>query len=242
MAPETQVIDRARAGPPFAVGVLAVLGTLPLVVAETPLMALPRWLSLVLALCVGVVAVGLATAVGAMLAPDVGLETLRHTAFPAEGVHLYRLPALAGVGVALFTLGLGALSGAESSLSLGSAGDSLGVVGVVAGSVLTELLLRFGLMTLVVWLAWTRRPALDRGVTRSGGWSGVLAAALVGSVLTVAVAVVGGAEPVTAFVTGVGPLVGGVVFGLLYWRYDLAAAVVAHGVASLLRAVVVALV
>jgi hypothetical protein len=37
------------------------------------------------------------------------------------------------------------------------------------------------------------------------------------------------------------PFVGGVAFGLLYWRYDLAAAVIAHTTASLLRAMVVAL-
>ena len=242
MEPETRVVGFRRAGAPFAVGTLAVLGTLPGIAAALPL-PVPQWLVVVGVIVVGVVGVGLATTVGAVLAPDVDLRTLAPDRLPGGGVRAYRLPAAVGVGVAVGALGLHTLIvtlGGDPGPGLPALwrGESaLVVLGRVAGGVLAELVLRFGVMTGVVWTAWTYRPALDHGVTRSAAWTGIVAAAAVGGVALFPLAVVAGTGP---SVVGVGFTVGGgVVFGLLYWRYDLAAAVVAHGVASLVRAVVV---
>lgn len=239
MAPKTWVVDRRQAGPPFAVGVLSVLGTLPVVTALEPLSGVPRWLTVFAVIGFGVVGVAFSSAAGATLARDVGLRTLDTDRLPDEGLRTYRLPAVAGVGVALFSLGVHA---GASSLGLDplptdrwAGAGSLAILVSVAGSVVTELVLRFGFMTLVMWAAWTARPRIDGGVARTSAWVGIVAAALLGAFLTVPAAVAGGATPVTVAVTALVPLVAGVVFGTLYWRYDLAAAIVAHAVASLLR-------
>lgn len=242
MVQETRLVSPQRVGPPFAVGVLAVLGTIPFVTAVEPLADVPRWLALVVIVAGGVVGVGLAALVGATLAHDVGLRTLATDRLPGEGVRAYRLPALVGVGVTLLTLGLhgvvAALGRDPALLDQWAGGGSLAVLASVAGGVVTELVLRFGLMTFVVWVAWTSRPAADGGVTRTSAWAGILVAAGVGALAAVPAAAVGGVDPLGVAAVAGGPFVGGVLFGYLYWRYDLAAAVVAHAVASLLRVLV----
>ena len=154
----------------------------------------------------------------------------------------YRLPAVVGVVTAVVTLGIHAVAvavGVDPGPPSRWVGDgSFAVVAGVAGGIIAELVLRFGVMTFVVWTAWTYRPAIDRSVTPASAWAGVVIAAALGGCAAVPVAVVDGAGPAGVVVAAVVPFVGGVVFGLLYWRYDLAAAVVAHAVASLLRALV----
>jgi hypothetical protein len=240
MAPGTRLVEPHRAGPPFAVGVLAVLGTRPVVTTLEPLVGVPRWVVVAAVVGVGVVGVGCAAALGSLLATDVGLRALAPDRLPGDGWRAYRLPAVAGVGVALVTLAIRA--GATSRgvalvpFDVWAGGGSLGVLASVAGGVVTELVLRYGFMTLVVWAAWTYRPAVDRSVTGASAWVGVLAAATLGGSVAVPAALVSGTTVAVA-VAAVVPFVGGVAFGLLYWRYDLAAAVVAHGAASLVRAV-----
>lgn len=238
MASETRVVGARRVGAPFAVGVIAVLGTLPVVTAVGPVAWAPQWLVVVALIAGGVVGVGVAAAVGAMLSPDVGLRALAPERLPGGGFAAYRRPVVAGVGVALLTVCVHAVAGVvgvDPGPLLWTARGSLAVLTAVAGGVVAELLVRFGVMTAVVWTAWTYRPAIDQGVTRAAVWGGILVAALAGGVGSLAVAVVWGDPGVATVIFPVG---GGVVFGVLYWRYDLAAAVVAHAVASLLRATV----
>lgn len=244
MTLETRLVSPQRVGPPFAVGVLAVLGTIPFVSAVEPLADVPRWLAVFVIIAGGAISVGIATLVGAALVRDVGLWTFAPDRLPGDGVRAYRLPVVVGGGVALVTLGL---HGVATTLGSDPAlldrwvdGGSLAVVASVAGGIVTELVLRFGVMTFVVWIAWTTRPAVDGGVTRTSAYAGIVVAAVVGGCATATVAAVGGVDPLASAAAAVGPLVGGTVFGYLYWRYDLAAAIVAHAAASLLRALVAA--
>jgi hypothetical protein len=243
MVAESGVVDARRAGPPFAVGVLAVLGAVPLVAVVGPFAAAPRWLAVSVLVAAGVGGVGVAAAVGATLAPDVGLRTVAPERLPGDGVAAYRLPAAAGVGVGVLGLGVdgaaAALGADPVALGRAAGGPGLAVVASVAAGVVAELCLRFGVMTLVVWLAWTVRPALDRGVPPTAAWAGILTAAALGGCVAAAPAAVAG-DPAAAGAAAAGAGLGGVAFGSLYRRYDLAAAVVAHAVASLLRAVAVA--
>lgn len=242
MTLETRLVSPQRVGPPFAIGILAVLGTLPLVTALEPLADVPRWLAVFVIIAVGATSVGIAAVVGAALVRDVGLWALAPDRLPGAGIRAYRLPVAVGAGVAVITLGLHGVAAALGSdpalLDRWVDGGSLAVLASVAGGVVTELVLRFGLMTFVVWVAWTARPAVDGGVTRTAAYAGIVVAAVVGGCAAVPVAAIGGSDPLTIAVAAVGPLVGGTVFGYLYWRYDLAAAVVAHAVASLLRSLV----
>lgn len=240
MAPQSTVIEAHRVGPPFAVGVLAVLGLLPLVAIVDPLAETPRWLAVAAVVGVGVGSVGLATLVGALLARDVDLQALANPL--TKGPRVYRGAVAVGVGVALVTTATtavaAALGGDPVRFDVWAGTDPLGLVVSVAASVVTELLLRFGVMTLVVWLAWTTRPAVDRGVPRGAVWAGVLVAATAGGVAAASTAFLVGAPLVELVVAAVTPVGGGVAFGWLYWRADLASAVVAHVVASFLRALV----
>ena len=245
MVLETRLVDAHRVGPPFAVGVLAVLGTLPVITTLEPLAGVPRWLLVVAVIAVGVVGVGAAATLGATLAVDVGLRAFAPDRLPGEGIGAYRLPVGIGVGVALATIGVHAV-GSAMGVGVGPInrwmGDgSLGVLASVAGGIVTELVFRYGVMTLVVWTAWTYRPAIDAGVTRASVWTGILAAAALAGCVAVPGMIVDGAGPAVVALAVVVPIGGSVVFGLLYWRYDLAAAVVAHGVASFLRAVIAGL-
>lgn len=103
------------------------------------------------------------------------------------------------------------------------------VMGMLYGGITEELLLRWGFMTLLVWLGWLllRRS----GANPPGGvvWTAILLSAIVfaiGHLPAMALMV-----PLTAIIivrTVLLNAIGGVVFGWLYWRYSLEAAMVAH--------------
>jgi membrane protease YdiL (CAAX protease family) len=108
------------------------------------------------------------------------------------------------------------------------------VVGVLYGGITEELLLRWGLMTLIAWALWKtfrRRHVLP-------GNAVMLAAITLAALLFAAGHLPAAAQiqPLDAvIVTRVLLLnfIGGVVFGWLYWRWSLEAAMVAHAGAHL---------
>jgi membrane protease YdiL (CAAX protease family) len=98
-------------------------------------------------------------------------------------------------------------------------------VRVLYGGITEEVLLRWGFMTVVAWLAWrfSRR-------TPAWMWVAIVVSAVVFAAghLPAASFLVGPlTAPVVAYVL-VANTVFGVVFGWLYWRYGLEAAMVAH--------------
>ena len=104
------------------------------------------------------------------------------------------------------------------------------VARVLYGGITEELLLRWGLMTALVWLAW-RLLQQRRGPVRAGSvWPAIAVSALIFAALHLpAAAVLLGAldVPVVAFVIGVNTAFG-VLFGYLFWRYGLESAMIAH--------------
>jgi hypothetical protein len=107
------------------------------------------------------------------------------------------------------------------------------VARVLYGGITEELLLRWGLMTLLVWAAW-RFVQRGQGAPRAlYVWAAIgLSALLFGAGhLPTAAAVVGDLTmEVSAFVVGANTVFG-VLFGYLYWRYGLEAAMIAHAFA-----------
>ncbi|QYF93213.1 CPBP family intramembrane metalloprotease [Massilia sp. PAMC28688] len=104
---------------------------------------------------------------------------------------------------------------------------------VLYGGIVEEVLVRWGLMTTLIWLPWRLAqkkagPPQARYVVGAIIFSAVLfglghlpaAAAFIAGDLT---------APVVAFVI-VGNSLPGVMFGYLYWRYGIEAAMVAHAV------------
>ena len=226
----------------LAAGLVGVLAVLPYQFSLTgwPAAAvLP--LVVVAALVQNAILVGLAVLVGLVLGPRVGLRVSRPASIPGDSaVAKYGRAALVGVAVGVVIVGLDALVFAPlvGNAVLGGAviaapqargaTAAFGLLASLYGGVTEELLLRFGLLTLLAWLGWRLlgRPAeLPDGVA----WAAILVAAVLFGL---------GHLPVTATLFQLTPAVlarmlvlnglGGVVFGWLYWRYDLVSAMVAH--------------
>jgi membrane protease YdiL (CAAX protease family) len=107
------------------------------------------------------------------------------------------------------------------------------VARVLYGGITEELLLRWGLLTTLAWLAW-RFLQQRRGPVRAGFvWLAIAVSALIFAVghLPAASVLLGAMDvAVVAFVIGVNTAFG-LLFGFLFWRHGLESAVIAHALA-----------
>jgi membrane protease YdiL (CAAX protease family) len=107
------------------------------------------------------------------------------------------------------------------------------VARVLYGGITEELLLRWGLMTALAWLAW-RFLQQRHGPLRAGfAWLAIAVSALVFAAghLPAAAFLLGAMNvSVVAFVIGVNAAFG-VLFGYLFWRHGLESAMIAHALA-----------
>lgn len=184
----------------------------------------------------------IATAVGVALTPKLGLRS--HIVEAAAGVpdawggfRREIAPALivAAVGVAL-VLGLDAatrsLVPAPVNIPAGQEGRTLGltITGVLYGGFVEEILLRWGLMTLLAWLLW-RLFQRGQGTPRAWiMWVAIVASALLfgaGHLPAAAVLYGGLTPPVIVRIVGLNSVLG-IGFGWLFWRYSLEAAMLSH--------------
>jgi hypothetical protein len=217
--------------------VITLLDRLPPSVADA---LPPLWVLLPLQVAQSLVLIGLATALGLWLGPKVGLGApqiyglVRGDRAARSGVRALLLPsALWGllVGAAIVLLDLWAfaprLAASGSSISTLQPPAWQGLLASVYGAVVEELLLRLGLMTLLVWVGVRlTRSAVTRPAV---AWAAIVTSALLFGA---------GHLPTTATLMPLTPLViaralllngiGGLVFGWLYWRRGLLAAVLAH--------------
>jgi membrane protease YdiL (CAAX protease family) len=104
---------------------------------------------------------------------------------------------------------------------------------VLYGGVTEELLLRWGLMTALVWLAWRLLPRPSGTPRTVYIWLAIVVSALLfgaGHLPAAAMLVGELTGDVVLFVVGVNTAFG-VLFGYLFWRYGLEAAMIAHATA-----------
>ena len=104
------------------------------------------------------------------------------------------------------------------------------VAKLLYGGVAEEVLLRWGLMTVLIWLLWRffqKRVGVPRNSYVVGG---IVGAALLFGVLHLPAAAAFGASLTPSVITYiiVGNTLPGILFGFLYWRYGLEAAILAH--------------
>ena len=210
---------------------------LPKLLGQAPLPA-PLWLISLAGLAQSALLLALAVWAGVRLTPSVGL---RAPAFEAvvtgrpigPALRPQLLPGLiAGVlaGVLLFAV----FRYAPAAMAELQERFTVPIVArVLYGGITEELLLRWGLMTALVWLAW-RFLQQRRGPVRAGFVLLAIAvsALLFGAGHLPAASVLLGAMDVTvvAFVIGVNTAFG-LLFGYLFWRHGLESAMIAHALA-----------
>lgn len=102
-------------------------------------------------------------------------------------------------------------------------------MGFLYGGIAEELMLRWGLMALLVWLGWKLLGRSWESPPRGVVWAAVIVAAILFGIghLPALAAMVPLTEIIvvrTVFLN----FIGGVVFGWLFWRHSLEAAMVAH--------------
>jgi hypothetical protein len=208
------------------------------------------WILLPLQVIQSMVLIGAATALGLWLGPKVGLgvpllyrlvsgdrearSRLRALLFPSAG-----LGVLVGVAILLLDLWVFAprLAGAGSDIAALQPPAWQGLMASFYGAIPEELLMRLGLMTVLVWVgARLTRTADPRPAVV---WTAIVATALIFGA---------GHLPTTAAMLPLTPLVitralllngiGGIVFGWLYWKRGLLAAMLAHFSADIVLHVV----
>lgn len=219
-------------------GVVVITATvLPRLLREMPFPA-PLWVVLLASLAQSAVLVALAVWGGVSLAPAVGL---RAPAFEAAATARPLGPALrpqllpgliTGVlgGVLLFAV----IRGAPAALvEVQSRFNPPLLARVLYGGITEELLLRWGLMTALVWLAW-RFLQCRQGTPRAAYlWLAIVVSSFLFGAghLPAAAALIGELSgSVIAFVVCANAAFG-VLFGYLFWRYGLEAAMIAHATA-----------
>lgn len=104
-----------------------------------------------------------------------------------------------------------------------------GLMASFYGGIFEEILLRFFLMTLLIWLFVKVTGKTDGKIYRIGTWLSIIAVAIIFGIMHL---------PATMQITSLTPLVvargiilngfGGVVFGYLYWKRGLESAIIAH--------------
>jgi membrane protease YdiL (CAAX protease family) len=251
----TDATGKTRFGKTFlalaALGVPGVLALIPMVRGQVEalppeLLELPAPLTMALALLNSLILLAIAVAVGTLLAHRVGLRSLvaervrQGTAiWPGLRPHI-PLAVAGGLILSVVILGLDALINpfAGTELAGGLAGGEAPTIGALLaqlllgllyGGIVEELLLRWGLMSLLVWIGW-RVAQRGQGLPRPAlVWTAiVLAALLFGIAHLPALATMVALTPLIVIRTILLNALGGVLFGWLFWRRSLEAAMVAH--------------
>lgn len=248
--------DRPRAGfgvrfwPIFLIGLVGV-ATLPLVLVPmirggglpegTPDLPFPILVGL--SMMSPVVYLAIAAALGAWLAPRIGLRSLiveRAQIGTPVGPALGSAAPLAlgiGVGLAVLTASLDLLfqpflspEWTRAAAEMPAPGQLNALLpGLLYGGITEEIMLRWGFLTFFAWVGW-RLLQKGRGAPSSGVmWTAIVLAALLFGVGHLS------AGAAIAPLDAVGVLrivslnaVGGIFFGWLFWRRHLEAAMLAH--------------
>jgi len=230
----------------FGLGSLGVLSAIPTLSGQLDalppeLADLPLPLTAALALINPLILLAIAVAVGLLLAGRVGLRSLvaekvqqGTPIWPRLRPH-FGMAFAAGIVFSIVLLGSDALidpfAGVELATEPVTAASlflSL-LAGLFYGGILEELLLRWGLMTLLIWIGW-RVVQRGQGQPRPAlAWTAiVLSALLFGIAHLPALAAIVTLTPLIVVRTILLNALGGLLFGWLYWRRSLEVAMVAH--------------
>lgn len=226
----------------FGLGLLGVLTLIPMIMSQLAalppeLLELPIPVLAALSLLNPLILLALAVAIGTLLAQRVGLRSLVaekvRTGMPIWPQLRPAIPMAVGLGLGfmLVIVVLDRLINPFANVELPTAGNPFMqlLLGILYGGITEELLLRWGLMSLFVWLGWR---VFQRGAGAPHPaivWTAIFLAAILFGV---------GHLPAMASMVVLTPLIivrtillnalGGIVFGWLFWRNNLETAMVSH--------------
>lgn len=239
-----------------ALGLVGVASLTPLIIQQLsalPLdeVPLPPWVLAVIALLQSAVLVAVAVAIGLATAPALGLRSLVVERMRGGDPVLARLTpqvplaVVLGLGTGAVILGLDAvllpLTGlAEELTEAGMDPVTRLVLGLFYGGITEELLMRWALVGLFAWLPWRFLGARDAEGRPSAVvmWIAIgLVAIIFGLGHLPALAGMVELTPLLVVRTVLLNAIGGVVWGWLFWRRSLEAAMVSHASAHVAFAV-----
>ena len=196
----------------------------PKILAQLPDSGMPMPVIVALSILQSGALLALAVWAGTVLTPSVGLQVRAAALRPSIVAGL--IGGLAGGAMLIAFFGMAPPAITDAPLR---AGMPL-LARILYGGITEELLLRWGFMTVLVWLGWRfvqRRTEAPRAAVV---WTAILVSAVVFGLghLPAAKLVVGYLDAtLVAFIT-VGNSLFGILFGFLFWRYGLVSAIVAH--------------
>ena len=230
----------------FALGLTGVVALIPTVIDQLDMLppelaALPLPVAVALSLINPIILLAIAVAIGTLLAHRVGLRSLvaekvrgGNAIWPQLRPHIPRA-FVAGIIFLIVVIGLDALvdpfAGTELAGEMATEGNLIFqlLVGVFYGGIVEELLLRWGVMSLLVWIGWR---LVQRGQGRPRPalvWTAIILAALLfGLGHLPALAGLVTLTPIVVIRTVLLNALGGLIFGWLFWRHSLEVAMVAH--------------
>jgi hypothetical protein len=230
----------------FGLGLLGVLSLIPTIIDQLDalppeLAALPVPLTIALSLLNIVVLLAISVAVGTLLAHRVGLRSLvaekvRYgtAIWPRLRPHI-PMAFVAGIIFLIVVVVLDLVIAPFADVELldeGAAETNILMrllVGVFYGGITEELLLRWGFMSLLLWIGWR---VVQRGQGAPRPWlvwtAIVLAALLFGIGHLPALAALVEPTPLLIVRTVLLNALGGLLFGWLFWRRSLEVAMVSH--------------
>jgi hypothetical protein len=187
------------------------------------------------------------TALGAWLAPKVGLDAPLVRAGmekrPLKPILRDQVPAalLLGLVMAAVLLVYGTYYGSKLAVGGGAPGPGLEIpliTRILYGGIVEELMLRWGVMSLFVWLAWKVSPSRGGTVPAWCCWLGLSLSSLLFAAghLPVLFALQASASAELVGAVLIGNSIGGMLFGWLFWKRGLEAAVMAHALAHVFAA------
>lgn len=198
----------------------------------------PMWAVQIVSAAQSAVLLAIAVAVGVFLAHKVSLAAPTFSAIAVgkgafNALRPQLLPAAIGgiIGAAIIW-GI-TLAAPEALRQVESKFPMPVLARLLYGGITEELLIRWGLMTLIVWILWR---VVQRGVgapTAALVYFAIVASAIAFGAghLPAASAMIGEVTPRVALHIVAGNASFGLIAGWLYWRFGLESAILAHGVA-----------
>lgn len=187
------------------------------------------------------VLLAVAVAVGVVLAPRVGLsspyvESIAAGRASFSALQRQLVPAV--VGAVVGSAGILLTAAAVRQVLPADVNDRLNTLQglfplptrLLSGGITEELLLRWGFMTLIVWIGWRLFQKRQNRPTSITFVVGILISSIVFAVghLPLAIMLVGEVTAAIVFFVIVANSAFGVVAGYLYWKYGLESAIIAH--------------